>query len=228
MSMPRKLLLISCQMLLLALFKLSYFDCAGPQAVGHLQTATPPILPPICQLFGVARDAPPELRPLHSQREPDASLLQVLTCSVASTSSVPANVLKCLGSCLHQLQRRDPPWLLLPFLSCCLAACYLVVYRRHWATDAAPLTPIVPSCNCSTCGTCHQPHMPHCLLQSSIVIATDARRRAPSGWRGSSRRRALAAATARRRRSCWRASSRRPPLSWRPGRPAPGATGTLL
>jgi len=46
----------------------------------------------------VARDMPPELRPLHAQREPDASLLQVLTCSVPNTSSVPANVLKCLAS----------------------------------------------------------------------------------------------------------------------------------
>lgn len=48
------------------------------QTVGHLQMAAPPILPPICQLFGVAHDAPPEARPLHDHREPDASLLQVI------------------------------------------------------------------------------------------------------------------------------------------------------
>lgn len=47
------------------------------QTVGYLQTASPPVLPPICRLFGKDARGPHAERPLHAGREPDSSLLEV-------------------------------------------------------------------------------------------------------------------------------------------------------
>lgn len=49
------------------------------QTVGYLQTASPPVLPPICRLFGRPVRGPHAERPLHAGREPDSSLLEVRT-----------------------------------------------------------------------------------------------------------------------------------------------------
>lgn len=46
------------------------------QVVFHLQTRSPPILPPICELFGMEADAV-EKRPLHMGCAADMSLLKV-------------------------------------------------------------------------------------------------------------------------------------------------------
>lgn len=46
------------------------------QVIFHLQTRTPAILPPICDLFGLAADTV-EGRPLHRGREADMTLLEV-------------------------------------------------------------------------------------------------------------------------------------------------------
>ena len=46
------------------------------QVVFHLQTRSPPVLPPICELFGIGADAV-EARPLHKGRPADMALLEV-------------------------------------------------------------------------------------------------------------------------------------------------------
>lgn len=48
--------------------------CAA-QAVFHLQTRTPPVLPPICTLFELPEDAVGQ-RPLHGGREAPDGLLE--------------------------------------------------------------------------------------------------------------------------------------------------------
>jgi hypothetical protein len=53
------------------------FPSVFVQTVGYLQTASPPVLPPICRLFGKAVRGPHTERPLHAGREPDSSLLEV-------------------------------------------------------------------------------------------------------------------------------------------------------
>ena len=49
------------------------------QTVGYLQTASPPVLPPICRLFGRPVRGLHADRPLHAGREPDSRLLEVRT-----------------------------------------------------------------------------------------------------------------------------------------------------
>ena len=46
------------------------------QVLFHLQTRQPAVLPPVCELFGVAPDHD-ALRPLHDKRPPDMALLKV-------------------------------------------------------------------------------------------------------------------------------------------------------
>lgn len=45
-----------------------------PQVIFHLQTRTPAVLPPLCELFGAG---PGDERPMQEQRFPDWHLLQV-------------------------------------------------------------------------------------------------------------------------------------------------------
>ena len=47
------------------------------QVLFHLQTRQPAVLPPVCELFGLApgNDA---IRPLHDRRPPDMALLKVI------------------------------------------------------------------------------------------------------------------------------------------------------
>ena len=57
------------------------------QVVFHLQTRSPPILPPICELFGMSADVV-EARPLHEGRPADMSLLKVIT----TPPTIPCNL----------------------------------------------------------------------------------------------------------------------------------------
>lgn len=58
-------------------FKFWVSDCGlCLQVVFHLQTRSPPILPPICELFDLPADSL-EARPLHQGRAADMALLQV-------------------------------------------------------------------------------------------------------------------------------------------------------
>ena len=51
-------------------------DATYLQVVFHLQTRSPPILPPICDLFQLPPGAE-ESRPLHKRSRPDMALLPV-------------------------------------------------------------------------------------------------------------------------------------------------------
>jgi hypothetical protein len=48
----------------------------GGQVVFHLQTREPPILPPICELFGLTATEHKD-RPLHNRQPPNFELLKV-------------------------------------------------------------------------------------------------------------------------------------------------------
>ena len=55
--------------------------CALLQVVFHLQTRTPAVLPPLCELFGAA---PGSARPMQDHALPDWRLLQVGSADVGS------------------------------------------------------------------------------------------------------------------------------------------------
>ena len=68
-----------------------------PQVIFHLQTRTPAVLPPLCELFGAG---PGDERPMQEQRFPDWHLLQV--------GGWGTGLQRALGSSSHLYRTRTP------------------------------------------------------------------------------------------------------------------------